>query len=257
MAKQTIMKKLYYSLLFVVSALFFDISFSHAQCVPDTVTCKDTLLPGEICPRFLPDGYVGQIYSEMITILPPGLFTHSLVGEVEVIKIVVTDVKNMPPGISYKANADEFFPDTAYCVLLSGTPDSAGVFNLGITVMAYVNIPSQGVLGVETTDDTSVSIIIHAGSGLDDPTWQDQFVICGPNPFTNTTTIRLRSQGIEDTELIVYNILGGIVYREQMRTSPGINHFGFDGQDLRHGTYIYHVTTKGEIYTNRLLKLKD
>jgi len=251
------MKKLYYSLLFVVSALFLSISISHAQCEPDTVTCKDTLQPGEFCPRSLPDGYVGQPYSEVITILPPSEYNY-LGNVVTVLEIVVQAVKNMPPGLTYEASADTLLPDSAYCVLLSGTPETAGIYDLGITVSALVNIPSLGEIKIDSiTDDTSVSIVIQSGSGLDDPTWNDQLVICGPNPFNNTTTIRLRSQGIEDAELRVYNLLGGIVYREQMRTSPGINHFGFDGQDLRHGTYIYHITTKGEIYTNRLLKLKD
>ena len=244
-------------MLFVVSALFLNFSISHAQCEPDTVTCKDTLQSGEFCPKLLPDGYLGQPYSAVITILPPSEYNY-LGNVVTVIELVVQAVKNMPPGINYEASADTLLPDSAYCVFLSGTPETAGIYDLGITVSALVNIPNLGEIKIDSiTDDTSVSIVIHAGSGLDDPTLQDQFVICGPNPFNNTTTIRLRSQGIEDTELIVYNILGGIVYREQMRTSPGINHFGFDGQDLRHGTYIYHVTTKGEIYTNRLLKLKD
>jgi hypothetical protein len=250
------MKKLLYSLIFVVSALFLAISVSHAQCEPDTVTCKDTLLPGEFCPRNLPDGYLGQPYNEVITIIPPGQYIYNN-NPIDVIKIIVTDVKNMPPGISFEANAPEFYPDTAYCVLLSGTPDTAGVYDLGITVTVFVDFMGTPI-GVENiTDDTSVSITIHAGSGLDDPAWEDQFVICGPNPFNNTTMISLKSQSIEDAELVVYNLLGGVVYREQMRTSTGINRFRFDGQDLRHGTYIYHVSTSREIYTNRLLKLKD
>ncbi len=251
------MKKLLYSLILVVAALCLGSSDIHAQCEPDTVNCKDILQPGEFCPRSLPDGFLGQPYSEIITIIPPGYYNY-LGNPVEVVKIVVQDVQNMPPGISYEANAGEFFPDTAYCVLLSGTPEAAGVYDLGITVAAYVNIPPLGVIGIDSiTDDTSVSITIHAGSGLDDPVWEDQFVICGPNPFHNTTTIRLKSQGIDDAELVVYNLLGSIVYREQIRTSRGINSFRFNGQDLRHGTYIYHVSTRGEIYTNRLLKLKD
>ena len=251
------MKKLLYSLLFVVSALFLSISVSHAQCEPDTVTCKDTLQPGEFCPRILPDGFVGQPYSEVITIIPPGHYNY-LGSEVTVIEIVIQDVKNMPPGITYEANADTLLPDSAYCVLLSGTPETAGVYDLGITVSALVDIPNLGEIKIDSiTDDTSVSITIYAESGLDDPVWEDQLVICGPNPFNNTTMIRLKSQGIDDAELVVYNLLGGIVYREQMRTSLGINLFRFDGQDLRHGTYIYHISTKGEIYTNRLLKLKD
>lgn len=251
------MKKLLYASSIIVSALFFNISTGLAQCEPDTVTCKDTLQPGEFCPKLLPDGYVGQPYSEVITILPPSEYTY-LGSVVTVLEIVVQDVKNMPAGISYEASADTLYPDSAYCVLLSGTPESAGVFDLGITVSALVNIPNLGEIKIDSiTDDTSVSIVIHAGSGLDDPFLEDQLVICGPNPFHNTTTIRLKSEGIGDAELVVYNLLGGVVYREQMMASPGINSFRFDGQDLSHGTYIYHVTTKGEIYTNRLLKLKD
>lgn len=251
------MKKQLYFLILVVSALFLGVSTSSAQCEPDTVNCKDTLQSGEFCPRLLPDGYVGQPYSEVITLIAPSEYNY-LGNVVTVLELVVLDVKNMPPGITYEANADTLLPDNAYCVLLSGTPETAGVYGLGITVSALVNIPNLGEIRIDsTTDDTSVSMVIHAGSGLDDPFWEDQQVFCGPNPFNNTTTIRLKSQGIEDTELVVYNLLGGIVYREQMRTSPGINSFRFDGQDLNHGTYIYHVTTKGEIYTNRLLKLKD
>jgi len=251
------MKRLPYSLIFIVSALFLNISISHAQCEPDTVTCKDTLQPGEFCPRTLPDGFVGQPYSEVITILPPSHYNY-LGTEVTVVELVIQDVKNMPPGITYEASADTLVPDSVYCVLMSGTPETAGEYDLGITVSALVNLPGLGEIKIDSiTDDTSVSIVIHAGSGLDDPFWEDQTVICGPNPFRNTTTIRLKSQGIDDAELLVYNLLGGIVYREHLRTSPGINHFRFDGQELSHGTYIYHITTKGEIYTNRLLKLKD
>jgi len=250
------MKKILYSLILVVSTLFLGISAIHAQCVPDTVNCKDTLMPGEFCPRTLPDGYIGQPYNEVITIIPPDEYIYNG-NPIEVLKLIVTDVKNMPPGITYEANAPEFFPDTAYCVLLSGTPDSAGIYNLGITVTVFINFLGTPIGVEDITDDTSVSITIHAGSGLENYDWDDQFVICGPNPFNNTTMIRLKSQGIEDAELVVYNLLGGVVYREQLRTSPGINSFRFNGQDLRHGTYIYHVSTRGEIYTNRLLKLKD
>jgi hypothetical protein len=252
-----IMKKLLYSVIFVVSPLFLGISSSNAQCEPDTVTCRDTLQPGEFCPKVLPDGFIGQPYSEVITVIPPGSYFYSGF-EVEVLDLVVQDVKNLPPGITYESSADTLYPDSAYCVLLSGTPETAGVYDLGITVSVLANIPNLGVLRIDSiTDDTSVSMVIHAGSGLDDPAWEDQFVFCGPNPFNNTTEIRLKSQGIEDTELVVYNLLGGIVYREQMRTSPGLNSYRFDGQDLRHGTYIYHISTKDEIYTNRLLKLRD
>lgn len=250
------MKKIIYSLFFVVSVSFLGASISHAQCEPDTVNCIDSLQAGAFCPKTLPDGFIGQLYSEVITIITPSQYDYGGLV-VEVLDLVVENVMNMPPGIIYDANADTLLPDSAYCVLLSGTPETAGVYNLGIAVTALVNIPGLGIIRTDTIiDDTSVSIVIHEGTGLNDPFREDQLVICGPNPFNNTTTIRLKSQGIDDTELLVYNLLGGIVYREQMRTSPGINHFRFDGQDLSHGTYIYHITTKGEIYTNRLLKLK-
>jgi hypothetical protein len=252
------MKKLLYTSVFIGSVIFSGIHSSNAQCEPDTVTCRDTLQPGEFCPKTLPHGYLGEPYSEVITILPPGEYNYQGFGNVDIINIVVQDVKNLPPGITYEANADTLYPDSAYCVLMSGTPEAAGVYDLGITVSALVNITGLGQLRIDSiVDDTSVSMAIYAGSGLDNPSWKDQIVTCGPNQFKSITTIRMKSQGIEDAELVVYNLLGGVVYREQMRTSPGINRFLFNGQDLRHGTYIYHVSTKEEIYTNRLLKLRD
>jgi hypothetical protein len=251
------MKKHLYTAILLASALLSGIYTANAQCEPDTVACKDTLQPGEFCPKTLPDGYLGEPYSEVITIITPDQYNYNGIV-VSVINLVVKNVWNMPPGLSYEANADTLYPDSAYCVLLSGTPEAAGKYDLGITVSALVNIPGLGEIKIDsTTDDTSVSITIHAESGLDDPVWEDQFVVCGPNPFKSSTTIRMKSKGIEDAELIVYNLLGGVVYREQMRTSPGINRFLFDGQDLRNGTYIYHISTKGKIYTNRLLKLRD
>ena len=173
------MKKLY-SLILLVSAFFLSTSVSHAQCEPDTANCKDILLPGEFCPSVLPDGYVGQPYNEVITIIPPGQYMFNETTPVQIVKLIVTDVKNMPSGIVYEANAPEFYPDTAYCVSLSGTPDTAGVYDLGITVTVFITLPPElggSTIAVENiTDDTSVSITIQAGSGLDDLAWEDQFV---------------------------------------------------------------------------------
>ncbi len=84
--------------------------YLSAQCEPDTVNCKDTGDPGQICPRFLPEAVVNEAYDEVITVFAPD--TASVGGhQIGLAYIVVDSVKNLPPGIEYYANAEIFYPD--------------------------------------------------------------------------------------------------------------------------------------------------
>ncbi|MCK4698860.1 MAG: hypothetical protein KAT38_00935 [Bacteroidales bacterium] len=93
----------------------------YNQCVPDTANCKDIDKPGQICPDTLPVAVLNTYYEQVITIIPPDTFDLGT-GLIPISMIVLDSVTNLPQGLSYEANASEMFPDTAYCVLISGTP---------------------------------------------------------------------------------------------------------------------------------------
>ncbi len=61
--------------LFALAALtLFTGVGASGQCTPDTANCKDTGLPGQICPRNLPEVTVNVPYDEVVTVLAPPLF---------------------------------------------------------------------------------------------------------------------------------------------------------------------------------------
>ncbi len=247
-----------YLLMVFICAWIFCLNNAFSQCVPDTVSCKDTLEPGEICPRILPDGYEGQVYSEVFTVIPPTVAVIETIP-LEIVKIVVTGINNLPPGLSYEMNAEEFYADTAYCILVSGTPETAGTYDLEITVLPYVYIAlfDSVLAGTPVVDDTSLTITIQAAIGLNELPRTDLFVTCGPNPFRHTTSISINSRRSETAELCIYNLLGKMVSKEKLILSPGRNNFDFDGSDLIGGAYLYRVSATSATYTERLIKLKE
>jgi hypothetical protein len=138
----------------------------YSQCVPDAVNCRDTLLPGEICPTELPVAYLGLTYHQTVTILPPPTAIISEVG-FTIFKIRIDTVSNLPPGISYEPNEEDMYPGTAYCVLISGIPSEAGEFTLNIGVTPFVMLMDSVIEAPLVVNDTSVTITVVEQNGMD------------------------------------------------------------------------------------------
>ena len=90
-----------------------------AQCTPgDETSCPDPENNGEVCPAELPNGIIGQEYSQEFTIIiPPEYNWEGNVIPIDHIKIM--NVGNLPPDITWQTNAEDsiFNPETYYCVL--------------------------------------------------------------------------------------------------------------------------------------------
>ncbi len=231
--------------------------FSFSQCQPDTANCMDVLLPGEICPLILPDGIVNQAYEEVFTVIPPD--TAMIMNlPVQIVKIVIDTVGNMPPGLNYQTNSDTFYVDTSYCVLLSGTPTTPGVYDLHIRVIPYIYSFIFGVIQVPAIeDDTSLTIIIREPSGIDEFRGKIFAALEAiPNPFETTTRIGFYTAGQSSFELRIYNLLGQLAYHESFIGIPGRNYFNFNGIDLKPGTYLYKISGNGNSVTKKLIKLQ-
>jgi hypothetical protein len=248
------MKKLaLINLVIVLSALYsFRIS---GQCTPDTINCVDTLLPGEICPDTLPSGEVGVEYNQTVTILPPAYFNFGE-GVVTIVKIHIISVDSLPEGLEYAASAQDMYPDTAYCVLVSGTPTDTGLFTLVITVQPYIDFFGNTVAAPVQVDDSSVSIRIYPSSisNIRDIGSEEFCIINEPNPFTTKTRIGCVTGSPAEVKLYVFDILGKLIYSEKMTARRGENYFNFTGENLASGIYIYSVINNGTSYSRRVLK---
>lgn len=232
---------------------FFALIQLSAQCEPDTVNCIDTGTPGQFCPMQLPDAGLNVLYDEVVTVIAPG--NPPPPYETWVIYYIEIDsVKNLPPGIDYFPNADRFYPDTAYCIQLTGTPTQIGEFQLSIYIGAMVDVYGTPTR-VPFVDDSSVVITVVESVSVD-PKQESGFQVFQnvPNPFTDRTRMAYFSAKEEQVELSVYNILGVLVYQESERLAPGNHEFLFNGSNLEPGTYLYRVETGKAFFTGKLLK---
>lgn len=258
------MKNIYILLLIV--CIFTYGNNAKAQCTPDP-TCTDVLNPGEICPEILADGTVGVPYNQIVTVIPPATGTIAGYGTVNIVKIVLTSVGNMPPGLTYQASSSGVFtvkpisdPNYRYCILISGTPTVDGTYPLSVHVMPYINVGSTQfpviVSTVEQVDDTSLAIIIHPASSGYSIVNLNKFSVldCKPNPFNSVSKIGFISPNSSEVKLNVFDVVGNLVYNEKMTSIRGENYFDFNGMNLGKGIYFYTVSNGKESATKQLIK---
>ncbi|MFO7670429.1 MAG: T9SS type A sorting domain-containing protein [Bacteroidales bacterium] len=242
--------------IFTLIAGLFAGTTIFGQCEPDSVNCKDTDEPGQICPMFLPNATVNAYYDEVITVIPPGEVTFGT-SKVLINYIIVDSITNLPEGISYAANAERFYADSAYCVQIFGIPVEVGSDSLSIYVTPYIFVGTATIPGPQAVNDTSVVMTVAEASGIDPGQFTDFHLLPNkPNPFSDLTTIGFFTPFDDRIELQVYNILGSLVYEEKRGFPPGEYNFNFDGRALPPGTYFYRVTNSDAYRTGKLIKTK-
>jgi hypothetical protein len=239
-------------LLLVTAALIS--AAANSQCTPDTVSCRDILEPGQICPEVLADGYVGIPYSETVTIWPPSSATINNITVI-IVSIRIDTVTNLPPGLVYEMNATKMFPGTAYCVLTSGVPAQAGEYKLKIRVVPSINLLGDIIELPPVENDTSVRITVYGSDAIEGQTGEAFHTIANrPNPFSETTSIGFLMEESAAVSLHVFNNLGIQVYSETMQAKPGRNFFRFTGESIGPGHYIYSIVNKQSVYSGKMIK---
>ena len=226
-----------------------------AQCVPDTINCVDTEGTGQFCPIDLPRAGLDVLYDEVVTVIPPGSF-EILGTDLSILHIEIDSVKNLPPGISYFPNAEVLYPDTAYCIQLTGTPTQIGVFPLSIYISATVEFMETPTTA-PVVDTSSIVVSVVEVLGLD-PNHSSEFLVAqnAPNPFSEITRMAYFTPQEDRIGLKVYNVLGLLVH-DELRTVPrGEHYFEFDGNALEPGTYFYRAESSKAYFTGKLIKLR-
>ncbi len=248
------MKNLVSGILALLLTTGINIS-GYGQCVADTANCKDIDKPGQVCPDSLPVAELNTPYEQVFTIIPPYEFDFE--GAVFTIhKILIDSVTNLPSGLSYEANATELFPDSSYCVLISGTPIELGTFFLKIYVTPFVEFMESIFQSAQTVDDTSLFITVQSATGLPGiSTDQIMLLPVKPNPFTMSSRIGLTSDRFGVGNLYVFYITGQMAHHEEIWVQPGKNYFDFRGETLRKGIYLYKVSFMGKSFTSRVVKM--
>lgn len=99
----------------------------------------------------IPNGIVSTSYDEDISFRLPKTTTPVAANDstispgIDLDEIKITAINNLPPGLNWQTNADNYFPDTDPdgCVRLCGTPLVAGTYVLDILLEVKVSILTQ------------------------------------------------------------------------------------------------------------------
>jgi len=244
------------SILLLLAVIFFFFGLrTFSQCTPDP-GCVDDSLPGQICPDILPDGTTGIPYQQVMTVIPPSSATIGTIT-VDIHKIVLTGIQNLPSGINYETNtpANEFYVDTAYCILLSGTPIDTGTYNLKIHTDVWIYFLGNPVFYGEVIDSTSYFIQVNPvdTNNISSPTGNLFRMLAIPNPFSESCLIGYYSPNFQNVTLKIFNYFGQNVYEENAGAVSGNNFFHFDGRLLKEGLYIYSVSNGRSLFNGRLI----
>jgi len=256
------MKKI---LLLLSALIVFQLTTAYSQCEPDVqymdfpigiypIDTVDTPVPS------LPVGQENQLYETTLTVALPDIVMvpnpNGPPSPLGLDSIIVNNITGLPPGVTYECNtADCIFPAQALnCIVLSGTPTDAGTYPLTIQAQFYAFPISPETTFPGDLLSGEYNIIIEEAVAVDTPI--ENTIGLGqniPNPFGDVTEIQVdaKESGIFDFQ--VYNVIGKLLYNEQVALSAGANVIPFDGSKLYSGMYFYSVGQGNDRMTRRMV----
>jgi len=259
--------------LFIISLGIASAAFG--QCVADHDFGKLSfgVSPDPVLGETFVTGYVGVPYEDVLHLIVPvsaadadptnPLLAAFTIVQVDVVSVLLTqggfDFTLAQVGLSYSCNNGGTLPNPCSfqggqqgCAAITGTPTQAGVYNLTVTVSGIVSgpiaLPPQEIvydsyiltieqdMSVSVTDDFQFSVLQN-----------------NPNPFTDETNIEFVVPNTGTAMVKIMNLMGGLVYEEELIANRGANQLKIAGNDLPAGVYVYSVEFGGEKRTKRMI----
>ena len=264
--------------LVVVLLMVGTVTVSAQNCVPDPQYTLPGIYPDSATN--LPCAVVGDLYNAIITVvLPVDTLTEFPAGSGNMVTVNIDSIKvedtpggssdpvsGLPTNIVYAcAPASCGFPGSSTgCLLLTGVPVLAdtGVHMLVVELVAYVSDPQSG-LGLPSADLNSIdyySIVIVddiskcPAVGVSEMNGTSIGILKNvPNPFEGNTSVQFTLQHSGKVEFQVHNLLGSLVYSEQIFGNVGLNKFIFSSKGLDAGVYLYTLNDGSSVATGRMV----
>ena len=277
------MKKTLLTFLFIGLIPFFGIS----QCVPNTdftgiLGLEDTAYELTDSTTALLHATVGDSYETFFDMRIPSDTVieydlgngPQLFDPVYLNTIAVNSVTGLPMGFEWECASQDsegnitenncVFPGGGFGCLRLFSDDVPNVVGTYPIVVALDIVAEYEVFGimvpVEVTDDTMLNylvLIVEEGnnSGIGDLVDSRQFKGLGtyPNPFGESATIHFGNNNSNDVKFSVFDILGNLVYTENIQTEIGHNEYVFQKGKLKTGLYTYTLSNGSEKISERVI----
>lgn len=263
------MKSLIFTLSLVLTSLV-----ASAQCTPLPQPDGGIYPAGDTAHCFVrgvADSAV--VYFKNYDQVPVG----SITADVDSIRI--DSINGLPCGLAWTtsnaANGNVFAKNEIGCFLIYGTSEGIeGVFKTNIVVTAWiVGGPATGIQQPASVIGLGLSVkSINAGTscsavtdtitnlstacvpvGINEVAANLTAISCQPNPFNSFTNIKFTAKENAVYTLKVVNMLGAVVYQEQVSAEPGVNNIRMERNNLPAGVYVYSISNGMHSINNRMM----
>jgi hypothetical protein len=216
--------------IFLVAFTAVSAFSANAQiCTPDTSLKVSGFLPAQ-----LPEAEQDSFYNESISVLT-FRDTFQQIGQlklpVRVDSIKVTNIKGLPPGLTYKCQHPRciYLWDTVRCVSIYGTPTQYGLFPIKIYVRAFAKL--NGSASIQQNDSISRFVMVVNGPSASTKTVTNTITI-SPNPVQDYLQISVRTPTAGEWKIT------DMAGREMPFRFADASHNKLDVSQLRAGMYV-------------------
>ncbi len=238
--------------------LFAAINIAHAQCTPDPAYTTPGIYPDSATG--LAPAFTGIAYTGVITNVVPADTLIELIPEfpqsLTIDSVNVDSVVGLPAGFGYACvpNNCSFSGNSIGCMAITGTAATTqtGVYPLAVYISSFIEgtgIPFPFVYTayhINVVDSASVTVDEMNGFAFD-------LLQNRPNPFSENTTIRFKSNVPDVYQLSVVDLLGKEVINKTIHAHVGVNNAEINGTGLRNGIYMYTLSNNKTTKTRRMV----
>jgi len=247
--------------LLLTLTLAFAFIGANAQCTADPQYTLAGIYPDSTSG--LSPAYVGQFYSQNITIITPNDTSVEFAGQVvsvTVDNIDLTNVTGLPATFSYSCDPPNcsFSGGTIACAeLYSAGPSSSeiGLHQIIFATTTYVsNVPFIGTTTQEDVIDYYYLNVTSASSTINqfnDFTFELKDIF--PNPVNNNSKIQIIIGESKDVVFSVFNYLGKKIEERSITLARGVNDIEISSKDYANGMYLYSINNGIQIVSKRMI----
>jgi hypothetical protein len=214
--------------------------------------------------------YLGAAYYDEIHIIVPTNATDvdPTLPSLPIDSVLLTSVNFVLNGVPFTSdqmgltiqcnnngdspNSCTFFGGQQYCASLSGTPTVVGVFQMSIVVTGYVNLLGTPI-AYPISFDQYVYTVVDPSSVAKVDGYSIQLGQNAPNPANDRTWIPFTSATPGKLQFTIVNLLGEVVYTQNISARAGSNEFQLDTSMLNNGIYMYSIQSGSKKLTKRLV----
>ena len=255
------MKKIYLLLLLLP---FFKMNAQVPVCGYDSTflaSSKNGIWP-DSATNFV-SGMVGVPYLQNVTVKVPADTTATVFGSTQNFTIKEIDLQTnittpanygLPPGLTITGTPSTYkFPGNSHdCMLIYGTPTTAGTYMLAFTLKAYVT--AFPTIAASTQTISYYKIVIAPSNGIaTNGSYNFQVMQNSPNPVRDNANIKFTSPADGKAKFAVYNLTGLKVVEKEINAQRGENYFDIDASQLESGIYLYSVEMNQQKQCRRMV----